>query len=176
MQVDERRDQLSTLRGRPATHSGVGDGNPRGSISAPRSILGPSRRPARGARARCGHERLVRDPDPRPDLPRCGSGRRSGGATRCHRDEQLSDHSAFDGVPDQTVRNVVEQEQEHVMDGASTRTASSRHFHLQRLAPAGPQHRPLAHWLFHVHRAPERRLRVVCRGWPRCHEWLRHTP
>jgi hypothetical protein len=116
----------------------------------------------------------------RPDLPRCGSGRRSGGAMRCHGDRQHSDHSVFDGVPEQTVRNVVEQER--VMDSASTRTASSRHFHLQRLAPAGPQHRPLAHWLFHVHGAPERRLCVVCRGWPRyhewrrCHEWLRHTP
>jgi hypothetical protein len=56
------------------------------------------------------------------------------------------------------------------MDSASTRTASSRHFHLHRLAPAGPQHRPLAHWLFHVHRAPERRLRFRCRG------LRRHTP
>ena len=106
---------------------------------------------ARGARVR-GH------------IFRGGSGRRSGSAMRCHRD-----HAVFDGVPEQIVRNVVEQA--CVMESASTRTASSRRFHLQRLAPCGPRHRPLAHWLFRVQRAPERRLpRVVCHGLPR------HTP
>jgi len=150
-------------------------------------------RSPRARRYRRRHpSKLQRPPAMQPSIqftPRSSAVRlwqRSGGATRCHRDRQHSDHSVFDGVPEQTVRNVVEQER--VRDSASTRTASSRHFHRQRLAPAGPTHRPLAHWLFHVHRAPERRLRVLCHGWPRCdgwprcHEWprcrgwRRHTP
>lgn len=81
---------------------------------------------------------------------------------RCHRD-----HSVFDGLPEQIVRNVVEQAR--AMESASTRTASSRHRHLQRLAPCGPEHRPLAHWLFRVQRVPERPLRVRFRV-------RRHTP
>ena len=48
--------------------------------------------------------------------------------------------------------------------------ALRRHVHLQRLAPVRPEHLPLAHWLFRVHRAPERSLRVVRLGLPR------HTP
>ena len=110
---------MSTRGGRPATHSGVGDDHPREAISA---AAVDSRFIAETPPAALGHgawhERFARDPDRAQIFCGYGSGRRSGSAMRCHRD-----HAVFDGLPEQIVRNVVEQAR--AMENASTRTASS---------------------------------------------------